>query len=213
MSYSSSSKKDFDNYESLLVSANYKNEFSNQIDNNYFTTYSNDVAVVNLAYYSNDKKLTVIYTPKTYLPNQNEITNKIVEPSFTQIGRNGASQSSSGLSMTFQLEDGSYIQVDGGPNDSTDEANLLKFFKDNNPNEGKPKITWIFTHAHHDHMNLALSFLEKYHDEIEVTLFSYNFPSIKDLPITDEPASRVEAAQELMDKLDEIRSKYYADVP
>lgn len=211
MSYKSSSKTDFEKYKKLLLANNYNFEFDNQIEENYFATFTNDKALVNLAYYNIDNKLTLIYSPKGYIANQIEISNKIIDPSLTQIGRSGASQSSSGLSLTFQLEDGSYIMVDGGPTDSSDEVKLLNFLKDNNPNEGKPKITWIFTHAHHDHMNLALSFLEKYHNEIEVTMFCYNFPSIDDIPITEEPASRVETSRGLIEKLDYLIDTYYQD--
>ena len=101
--------------------------------------------------------------------------------------------------------------VDGGPTDSSDEVKLFNFLKENNPSEGKPKITWIFTHAHHDHMKLALSFLEKYHNDIEVSMFCYNFPSIDDIPITEEPASRVETSKELIEKLDYLIETYYQD--
>ena len=195
--YKKATLNDFNNYCLLFENNGYVKEFDNKIANSMFATYTNDTALINVSYYPEKERLHVLYEPKWYIPNQDKITNKVVDASFTQIGRTGASQSSSGLSLTVQLEDGSYIMIDGGPKDSSDEVKLLNFFKDNNPNGGKPKVTWMFTHAHHDHMNLALSFLNKYYDEIEVTMFAYNFPDFDTLEITSEPVDRINTTKQL----------------
>ena len=135
----------------------------------------------------------------------------MVEPSITHIGRQGASQSSPGLSIVCQLKDGSYVIVDGGPNDENDEKALLEFLKSNNPKEGKPQVTWMFTHAHHDHMGLAVSFLSKYYNEIDVKMFYYNFPDFDTLSIPSEYPNRIEDSKELIAEFDEIYNSHYSN--
>ena len=210
--YKKATLNDFNNYCLLLEGNGYTKQFNNQIANSMFATYTNDVALVNVSYYPEKERLHVLYEPKGYIPTQQSFNNKVIDASFTQIGRSGASQSSSGLSLTVQLEDGSYIMIDGGPLDSNDEMKLLNFLKDNNPNEGKPKVTWIFTHAHHDHMNLAVSFLNKYYDEIDVTMFAFNFPDFESLVITQEPVDRIEKSKSLIKEFNEVYNAHYKDV-
>ena len=211
--YKDATLNDFNNYCTLLESNGYVKQFNNQIANSMFATYTNDVALVNVSYYPEKERVHVLYEPKGYLPTQQAFNNKVIDASFTQIGRRGSSQSSSGLSLTVQLEDGSYIMIDGGPVDASDEIKLLDFLKNNNPNGGKPKVKWMFTHAHHDHMNLAVSFLNKYYDEIDLEMFAFNFPDFDSLVITQEPVDRIEKSKSLIKEFYEVYNAHYKDVP
>ena len=155
-------------YSTMLLKEGFTKSFENEINNNKFVTYVNGNALVNLSYYKSSKRFHILYGNHEFMPfNYNEEAKNVITPSITQIARNGSSQSSPGLSMIVQLMDGSFIVIDGGPNDANDELALLNYLKENNPNEGKPQVKWMFTHAHHDHMNLALSFLRKYSNEIK----------------------------------------------
>lgn len=211
--YNNSKYQDMHKYMTLLEDNGFEYVSENEIGFNYFFTYQKDDAMVTLAYYHNAQRLYVVYGKNNYLPSltaDNET--KLVDSSITHIKRNGSAQSSPGLSIVCQLIDGSYIIVDGGPTDSTDEAYLLKFLQDNNPNPTElPKVRWFFTHAHHDHMSLAVSFLNKYHDKIDIELFAYNFPDFNTLDIPSEPDNRIQDSKDLIAEFDEVYNKYYSD--
>lgn len=96
-----------------------------------------------------------------------------------------------GMSYVLQLEDGSFVIVDGGchvPANECYEGNdkdldaLLEFLKTNNEGTGyeKPRVTWLVTHSHPDHMSLPNRFLVVYHDEIQVELVGFSFPNFDD---------------------------------
>lgn len=212
--YTNATSEVIDEYGTMLTKEGFVKSFENTINDNKFVTYTSDKALVNLSYYNASKRFHILYGNHEFMPFNYEVNStNIVTPSITQIGRKGASQSSPGLSMIVQLIDGSYIIIDGGPNDSEDEANLLKYLKDNNPNEGKPAVKWMFTHAHHDHMNLALSFLRKYSEEVNLEMFMYNFPDFDTLPISKEPTNRVDTTKQLILDFEEIYQNYYKGVP
>ena len=103
---------------------------------------------------------------------------KLTEPTVTQIGRYGASNSAAGESYIIQLEDGSFIVIDGGPLNDADADGLLKFLVDNKPtSHEKPRVIWMFTHLHVDHTDLAVKFLRERYRDIELTMLCYNFPN------------------------------------
>ena len=210
--YSNASELDFKAYNNFLKEEGFVKAFDNQMNNNLYSTLTKGDAFVNISYYPEVKRLHVLYGPNIYLPQQEKQSDtKVVEPSITHIGRKGASQSSPGLSIVCQLEDGSYVIVDGGPTEESDEKALLEFLKENNPNNEKPRVTWMFTHAHHDHMGLAVSFLSKYYNEINVEMFCYNFPDFDTLPIPSEYPNRIDDSKELIAEFEEIYSKHYSN--
>lgn len=211
--YKNSTLQDFDNYKTLLESEGFNKCFENSIGNNKYCTFAKDNFYINVSYYPNKQRLHMLYGTTSYLPNQEVKTSNNTNGTITHIKRNGSSQSSPGLSIVCQLTDGTYIIIDGGPEDVSDEVTLYNFLVKNNPLEGKPQITWMFTHAHHDHMGLAISFLENYKDKIDVNLFCYNFPDFDSITISKEPVSRIETSKELIAQFDTLKQKYYKDVP
>ena len=130
--------------------------------------------------------------------------------SITQIQRNGSFQSSAGLSLIIQTNKGSFVIIDGGPDDEEDELTLLNFLKEKS-NEPKPIVHWFFSHAHHDHMALALSFLSKYKNEISMKGFYYKFPDFKSIVVHNEPPHRIEKSISLINQLDDLIKKEFND--
>ena len=213
IAYKNSKYQDFYDYGKLLETQGFTQYSYNEIGENYFATYIKDDAMANISFYYNSLRTHMVYGKKAYLPVEISSDNKLVSPTITHIQRHESAQSSPGLSIVCQLIDGSYIIVDGGPTESKDEQILINFLKDNNPNSNElPKVRWFFTHAHHDHMGLAVSFLNNYHDQIDLELFAYNFPDFNSLPIPSEPANRIEDSKELIAEFEEVRNKYYQDV-
>lgn len=117
----------------------------------------------------------VTSTPKTALPAREKSrktsgnTQKLV---FSQIALTAG-----GMSYVARLSDGSFLIIDGGKPNDTDVENLYAFLKNDLTPEQKPRISmWFFTHAHTDHIGLAVKFLKRYKNDVEISAFAHQFP-------------------------------------
>ena len=212
LGYKNANKELESRFIDLFLSLGFVILNENEIKQNHFIVlYKQDIQI-NISYFKARNRLTILFGPykeinlKYDAIGDNQMT-------LAQLARNGAKQSSSGLSLIFQLEDDSYFIIDGGGKDTQDTIKLYSYLRDNYPHQGKIPIRWLFTHAHHDHMELAIDFLNDYQDEIDVLLFSYNFPDFKSLKITREPQNRIQDSLDLIAKFEELRNKYYQNVP
>ena len=185
----------FEGYAAALESAGFAAYQTNTIGENRFGVYTKGQMQVSLSYYPSKQLFKLVYGGKGYLPSlTREEGPQLCTPSVTQPGRRGADLSSPdgapGMSYIFQLPDGRYILVDGGPGNADDEAALLAFLQEHKPaGHEKPVIAaWFFTHAHGDHMQLACNFLRAYTDEIVLELVAYNFPDFDSLTLTHDSA-------------------------
>jgi len=193
---------DLDAYERKLQDAGYTLYASNNIDNNRIFTYVNGETFVHCMYFDAMKTFRIIYGPQTYLGPASPVTDhqQVVTPSVTIIGL-----TDSQLCLVFQLEDGSFVIIDGGLgtdeqrtvilNEGTgdeytftvnrsgeaDMAALWNFLKDNTPNGGRPQVAWMITHADSDHINLPRLFMQKYHSEFDLHTVVYNFPNFHNI--------------------------------
>ena len=124
----------------------------------------------------------VVSTPKTLLPPKKEsvkMSGSGEKCRFSQIALTAG-----GMSYVTKLCDGSFLIFDGGKDNETDVDNLYKFLKESSKNSGKIHISaWFFTHAHNDHIGLAVNFLRKYRSEIEVSAFAHQFPSCTNINV------------------------------
>ena len=172
---------DFTAYGDRLVNAGYTRYASNEIGENQFATYVTDDTEVHLIWFSAISSFRIVFGERGDLPAISVPEyDKYTDCTVTQIGRYGASNSAAGESYIVQLEDGSYIVIDGGPSNAKDETRLLSFLNDNKPSaHQKPKVTWMFTHLHSDHTDLAVSFLRNHSSDIELTAICYNFPNLQ----------------------------------
>ena len=140
---------------------------------NKFATLVNGAKQINLAYYPNNEKMRV-----TVSVNHGDFENageyqKAVEASVTQM----ALASGHGMSHVVTLEDGSFLIIDGGVNEQAYKTELYSFLYTHNAAYAKPRVTWMFTHAHPDHVALATKFVEEYKDLVDFTAVAYNFAS------------------------------------
>ena len=193
---------DMDAYEVKLQNAGYSLYARNNIGNNRIFTYVNGDVFIHCMYFDALKFFRIIYGPQTYLGPQSPITDhqKIVTPSVSIIG-----MTDSVLCLVLQLEDGSFVVIDGGyGNDETrtvtlnadtedeytftvnrqgekDLAALWDFLKENTPGGKRPQVTWMITHADGDHIHLPCFFIEKYHSEFDLNTVVYNFPNFNNI--------------------------------
>lgn len=171
------------NYNSQLISAGYLLKQSNVINSNYFYTFVKGDTKVHINWLPTINQYSIIYGPKSDVPILNApITNyqKLVTPSISQMALYNTGQSN-----VIQLEDGSFVVIDGGRLKGSSETNnhdaeiLYNFLVSKKPSShSKPKVIWMFTHAHSDHVNLArYNFLPTYKDKIELKYVCMNFPN------------------------------------
>ncbi len=195
VSFSGAKPTDFDAYRNTLESNGYTLYQSTEMGSSKFATYHKDGNSVQVVSYPAKSTLKVTYGKTGDLPSLTpESTTAIVTPKLTQIAREGAELSypdgAPGMSYIYQLPDGRYIIIDGGPGNLADQGALLKYLEDNNPVSGKPVIAaWFITHAHGDHMQLAYEFLRDYKDRVVLEAVAYNLPDFKNITITNESAS------------------------
>jgi len=155
-------------------------------DVNEMTAGENYVKRVNLAYtFTSDERYVflfwdaslhttfVVSTPPTALPSTEKPIARSDEKKciFSQMGL-----AAGGMSYVLKLSDGSFLVIDGGKPYDADVESLYYFLKNESGNE-KPRIAmWFFTHAHTDHIGLAVKFLKKYKNEVEIFSFAHQFP-------------------------------------
>lgn len=183
---------------------------SNEIGSNKFSTYvlnsrHGKIAIYTM-YYPQEKCYKITYGPLGYLPSLEATPegDATVQPSITQNARDGSQlalgYNAAGMSSIVQLTDGRFIIFDGGPYNANDDSpnddlvSLYVLLKDMTPNSGKPVIAaWLFSHAHGDHMNLAVKFIEKYREKVELQMVGYNFPDFDSITIVNENKASMKA--------------------
>ena len=182
--YAGVSDSTYSNLISQITSAGYTAYDTNEIDGNLFATYTKGYMQINTAYYPDYESgtLKVIYSPKGYLPATSAPAyEKVTDAKVTQLGTKSSTYDAPGECYVIQLEDGRFVVIDGGGayQTETDSTALLRFLQTNMPDSHeKPRVTWMFTHAHGDHIALALNFLKNYSDRITLDMICYNFPLI-----------------------------------
>lgn len=177
---------DVKNYNNKLIEAGYLLKQSNTINSNSFYTFVKGDTLVHINWFAKIKQYSIIYGPKTYVPASEPITDykKLVTPSMSQIALYHTGQSN-----VIQLEDGSFIVIDGGRSKSDgqtanhDAEILMSFLNDMKPaSHAKPKVVWFYTHVHSDHINFSRdNFFPTYKDKIDLQLVCLNLPDFNEL--------------------------------
>ncbi len=121
-----------------------------------------------------------------------EITNFGIKNKFmfSQAGNNEVTFSQININMgmcyVLKLKDGTFVVFDGGIRNNDDELKLLDYLVSNS-NLEKPIIsTWYLTHSHVDHISLAEEFIKKFHNEVEIKSFGYQFPDCDMIDVSME---------------------------
>lgn len=199
-----------------LIANGYVEYDSAELDQNQFATYIKVNEQANLAYYPtlNGGTLKTVFTQKGYLPlSEPPAYQKCAIPTVTQLGRIGATFGAAGQLYVIQLEDGSFVLIDGGLDCEEDRKELLRFLQAKKPAQHAiPRVTWMFTHAHCDHVRLAIQFLNTCADQIELSLVCRNFPIFakENCTVTDNNADHDIKGVALMDQ---ILSEKYPNTP
>ena len=196
-------------YKAMLINAGLKLYSSNTLDSAEFATYTGNTKSVRLFFYPAESEFRILVTDLAYLPENEKPVCEAIEglvPTDTMIKSNGVNKIGA-LSHVLQFVDGSFAVVDGGCEDAEDAYNLLEYLWENKPeNNAKPRVTWFFTHAHNDHVDLPNSFLEAYPEFIELEMAVYNYPDYDTFTVTTEGSAHSLVRQE---RLERILATYY----
>ena len=171
-----------DAYSAQLKALGYTLRDDNAINGNKFATYTNTESnmTVHLNWFASKGIFRIIYGQVEYLPAVKALAagtdytaTKASTMSMLQLDPGDPG----GLSLVAQAEDGSFIVVDGGVKKTIHKTRLWNFLNTNKPaGDAKPRVTWVITHAHGDHMANAIDFLGTYNTAIDLQLVMYNFP-------------------------------------
>ncbi|MBQ9112578.1 MAG: hypothetical protein IJY08_03255 [Clostridia bacterium] len=212
-SYDGVTPDELGKYRSWLRGSFYVEYDSADWDGNIFSTFVSSEEQINLAYYPrlSNGVLKIVTTRRGYLPpTVASEYQRITDATVTQIGRAGASRVAAGESFVIQLEDGSFVIIDGGPHNDADCAELLKFMCERKPvTHEKPRVVWLITHSHSDHVELPIDFLNENSGNIDLELFCWNNPIIsasKESQCYDGGAERYE--KHIADIEQILRDKY-----
>ena len=169
-------------YCTKLLKSGFSLHQKNMINSNAFYLYVSGDTIVHINHFAKLDQFSIVYGPKTYLPAKSPITGytKRSTPTITQLALG-----ETGTSMVLQLEDGSFVLIDGGlggtDNYTKDSTNLMNFLTTNAPNGEKPRLTWIVTHIHTDHRQLMQKLLPTIKNKIVLELVAWNMPDFNEI--------------------------------
>ncbi len=181
ITYTGIKAADVSNYCSTLISKGFTLQQQNTINTNNFYLYVKGDTIVHVNWFAKLNQFSVVYGPKTYVPAKKPITgySKKVTPTITMLALGEI-----GTSIVIQLEDGSFLLIDGGLGNTTynkDSTTLWNFLSSKAPAGEKPRITWLVTHIHTDHRALFQKFIPSYKNKIELELVAWNMPDFKEI--------------------------------
>lgn len=184
-------------WESELIRDGFAAYQINEIVGNHFATYTRGDEMVHCEYFPACGEFRVVTGPRPYLPDPVTDFESRVTPSVSIIGMTENVEC-----LVLQLEDGSFIGIDGGFAASGPQCKKLnagkenerevryyrdvekdmettyRFMKDRTPDGGKPRVIWMISHADPDHTNLAARFFKEYADKIRLSMIVTNFPNL-----------------------------------
>lgn len=172
---------DVSKYCSTLISKGFTLQQQNTVNTNSFYLYVKGDTIVHVNWFAKLNQFSIVYGPKTYVPAKKPITNysKKVTPTITMMALGDM-----GTSIVIQLEDGSFVLIDGGrgnTNYQEDSTALWNFLSSKAPAGEKPRITWLVTHIHTDHRALFQKFIPTYKNKIDLELLVWNMPDFNEI--------------------------------
>ena len=171
-------------YVRQLKAEGYAQHSENAINGNRFATYVKDGAKVHMTWFKSKGVFQIEYGKTGYLPPKEAPTDyqKVATPSVAQM-----KLTETGLSMVFQCEDGSFVIVDGGADGEENRQVLWNYLVSRLPaGETKPRVTWIITHIHGDHIGMIPTFLAEHRNDMILSLAAYRFPNFESTKFQSE---------------------------
>ncbi|MBQ2273825.1 MAG: hypothetical protein II337_10240 [Clostridia bacterium] len=129
-----------------------------------------------LNYYSETGDLRAAVEERcAYFSYNDDPADRTVSPQITQIPLEDY-----GMSYAVRLSDGRFVIFDGGWNFAPDAERLYACLQDGSQGRAPIVAAWILTHAHRDHYQCFLGFMERYGDAVTVEKVLLSFPEADD---------------------------------
>lgn len=152
----------------------------NNAANNLFATYQKDGQAVYIYYLATENRVHVVEMEENaVLPDAEAAYTKVCEPLFTQVQLSYAT-ASEGMSYLVRLSDGRFIVIDGGQKeaDYLESKHLYNLMKEQNVLDKITIAAWIVTHAHGDHQQVPIEFMNYYTaNDITIEQVLFNYPA------------------------------------
>lgn len=178
------SAEDFSRYLRVIETSPYRLCGSSEVDQNVFYRFTNGKNSLYLSYSPRIGALRLICGAAESAPvRKPALETGTATPSVTQM------QLKLGMCYCITLCDGTFLMIDGGLGDAEDEDRLYRFLCDHTPGGGKPIVrAWFMSHTHPDHTKLAVRFMERYFENVDVLEAVYNFPDYEHIAVLRESA-------------------------
>lgn len=183
----------FETYCEELVDYGYElfteNRMGETGSESIFATYRNAYRTVYVVWNPVDSFIRITESPASYFvpDGQRDEYVAVVDSTVAQLARedvvNAQPGNAVGLGLIWQLADGRFIMVDGGPNYAGTDIDLTyNYLMAHKPAEHEQPViaAWFFTHEHGDHTWMAQDFINKYHEKVEIELIGVNFPDFEE---------------------------------
>ncbi|HOA84973.1 MAG TPA: hypothetical protein PKN17_02990 [Bacillota bacterium] len=172
-----------DDYCTLLGNSGYSFYSENRMADVRFITYTKDEKAVYAYYVPHSKTTRIIAFSDALLPPKDRPSySKVRECSITLFGLE-VGGNAGGLGFMMQLEDGSFVIVDGGHNTVAEASQIHKKMTELAPDPSNIVIrAWVITHAHGDHYGAFVRFASTYSTlkTIKIESFIFNFCDTKE---------------------------------
>lgn len=170
-----------DAYLQKLEDFGYTFHTSSEIDGNRYFTYLGSDTTVTVMDNPELGTVRIAVDPVVCaLATEAESYEAVVTPSVTMLGLENyyvsGALNQNGLSLLYQLSDGSFIVVDGGHNDTTAARQIYVKMAELAPDPTNIVIAaWIITHSHNDHAGAFMRFAQSYGPAIKLEKLLVNF--------------------------------------
>ena len=170
-------KKAFDDYCVYLTDNGCTLKESFERDGHFYAAFCTDGFSYFLNFYEGLSALYIVEEKGTlYFEHECALGEIKCTPQITQIFLEDF-----GLSYVIRLSDGRFIIFDGGWDFEPDAIKLYNCLKAG-ANGERPRIAaWILTHAHRDHFECFVGFMNLYGALVDIDALYYNFPEGDDI--------------------------------
>ena len=166
-------------YGEALIGDGYSLAATNENPALWSATYTKNGYTAHVYYLKRLGEFRALVSNAAKLPKNIFKNEKQCDALITQIGTDKDAPSE-GMGYIIQLEDGSFVLIDGGYNGNRDAANLYKRLNDlKNANESEKIIVraWFFTHGDKEHTGALAYFLDNYENDIVIEAIVANDPA------------------------------------
>ena len=177
--WDSISEADAKTYGNTVLNDGYSLVATNESTALWSATYTKEGYTVHVYYLKKLGEFRAIVSDGAKLPKDTSQNAKKCDTLITQIGADEDSPSD-GMGYIIQLEDGSFVLIDGGFDKNRDATNLytrLNTLKNANGSEKIVIRAWFLTHGDKEHTGALIYFLDNYENQVIIESIVANDPA------------------------------------